>query len=149
MYKRQRIVHNSDYDFEIGKAEILRDGGDVSIIACGIMVKAALEAADTLAKENIECRVINMATIQPIDTASITNAAKDTGAIVTAEEHLQHGGLGSVVAQVTGHPHPVPLESVALENYAESGNPDELLVKYGLTSTEIVDRARRANLRKP
>lgn len=143
------IVHNSAYDFEIGKAEILREGRDVSIIACGIMVKAALEAADTLAKENIECRVINMATIQPIDSTSITNAAKDTGAIVTAEEHLQHGGLGSVVAQVTGQTHPVPLESVALENYAESGKPDDLLVKYGLTSTEIVDRSRRAILRKP
>ena len=113
------------------------------------MVKAALEAADTLAKENIECRVINMATIQPIDSTSITNAARDTGAIVTAEEHLRHGGLSSVVAQVTGQTHPVPLESVALENYAESGKPDDLLVKYGLTSTEIVDRARRANLRKP
>ena len=112
------------------------------------MVKAASEAADILAKENIECRVINMATIQPIDSAAITNAAKDTGAIVTAEEHLRHGGLGSVVSQVTGQTHPVPLESVALDNYAESGTPDDLLLKYGLTSSEIAMRARQAISRK-
>jgi len=142
------IIHTGDYDFNIGKAELIRDGTDVTIIACGIMVKAAMEASDILVGENIQSRVINMATIQPIDAASITMAAKHTGAIVTAEEHLRHGGLGSVVSQVTGQTYPVPLESVALENYAESGAPNDLLDKYALTSSKIAERARQAILRK-
>ena len=102
------------------------------------MVAAALEAADNLNKEGIDCCVLNMPTLKPIDEAAIIKAATDTGAIVTAEEHLEHGGLGSIVAQVVARHKPVPMEFVAIKDtYAESGKPAELLEKYGLTAKDI------------
>jgi transketolase len=131
------IILPDDYHFELGKAVELRTGTDATIIAIGIMVTATLEAADKLKRENITCRVLNMSTLQPIDEIAIIKAAKETGAIVTAEEHLLHGGLGSTVAQITAKYHPVPVEFIALNNYAESGKPDELLVKYNLTANDI------------
>jgi transketolase len=132
------LVYTEDYSFELGKAVVMRQGRDATIIAIGIMVAAALEAADNLKKKGVDCCVINMPTLKPIDEAAIIKAATDTGAIVTAEEHLEHGGLGSIVAQVAARYQPVPMEFIALKDtYAESGTPAELLEKYGLTAKEI------------
>ncbi|MBI4199831.1 MAG: transketolase family protein [Chloroflexi bacterium] len=142
------IVHQPGFTFRLGKAETLREGNDVAIIACGIMVPAALQAAERLAPQGIQCRVINMATLQPLDEQGIAQAAAETGAIVTAEEHYRHGGLGSLVAQTIGRTLPVPMESVALDRYAESGKPELLLAKYGLTAADVEKAAVRAIGRK-
>jgi len=142
------VIHKSGYRFALGKAETMRSGSDVTIVACGIMVHAALEAAEKLADSAISCRVLNMATLKPLDEKAIVSAAKDTGAIVTAEEHYVHGGLGSMVAQVVSREMPVPVEMVALAGYAESGAPDALLAKYHLTSKDIEAAARKAVGRK-
>lgn len=132
-------------DFEFGKAQLVRDGGDLTIIANGLLVGAAIIAHERLRGEGIEARVLDMATVKPIDRAAVERAAVETGAIVTAEEHLLHGGLGASVAQVVGATHPVPLEFVGLDDtYAESGPAADLLVKYGLTADQIVAAARRA-----
>jgi transketolase len=137
-----------DYRFEKGKAAVLREGKDVTITSLGIMVAPALEAAANLKRESIDCRVINMSCLQPIDEAAILKAAEETGAIVTAEEHLVHGGLGSIVAQITGKNHPVPLEFIALHNYAQSGKPAELLHRYGLTAKGIEQAVKTVIKRK-
>jgi transketolase len=143
------VIHNKKYRFEIGKASTMRQGNDVTIIGTGIMVAPALEAATELAVEGIDCRVINMSTLKPIDEEAIIEAAEETGAIVTAEEHMEHGGLGSIVSEIVVQNHPVPMEIVALNKYAESGSPNELLKKYGLTSREIVAATNIAIKRKP
>jgi len=143
------LVYTDDYRFELGKAVVMRDGKDVTVIAIGILVAAALEAAEDLKKEGIDCRVLNMPTIKPIDEAAIIKAATDTGAIITAEEHLEHGGLGSIVAQVVVENRPVPMEFVALKDtYAESGTPAELLEKYGLTAKGIEQAVRKVLKKK-
>ena len=142
------VVHQGDFSFRIGKAEQLLDGTDATIIACGIMVKTALDASQTLAQEGISCRVLNMATLQPADVDAITKAARETGAIVTAEEHLRHGGLGSIVAQTVAEHFPVPVETVALSGYAESGKPELLQEKYGLTPAAVAEAVRKAVGRK-
>ena len=142
------VIHTGDDKFQIGKAEILRPGADATVIACGIMVKIALDAAEVMGQYGISCRVINLATLQPVDQDAIARAAHETGAVVTAEEHLKHGGLGSIVAQVLGEQCPVPLEMVSLAGYAESGEPDQLREKYGLTSAHIVEAVRKAIARK-
>jgi len=132
-------------EFIIGKSILYRKGADVTIIACGLMVAAALEAADTLSKEGISARVINMHTIKPIDKTAIINAAKETGAIVTAEEHSLVGGLGSAVSEIVCEESPVPVIKVAVEDtFAESGKPADLLEKYGLTPNDIVQAVKRA-----
>jgi transketolase len=132
------IVYPDGCKFQLGKANVLRDGKDVSIIANGLMVAAALDAADALAGRGIQARVIDMHTVKPCDDAAILAAAYDTGRIVVAEEHLLHGGLGSVVAMSAARQLPVPMRFVALnDTYAESGKAEELLAKYGLTATEI------------
>jgi len=132
------LVYNDDYHFNLGKAVTMRQGERATIIAIGIMVAAALEAADNLKQEGIDCCVLNMPTLKPIDEAAIIKAADDTGAIVTAEEHLEHGGLGSLVAQVVAKYHPVPMEFVAIKDtYAKSGKAAELLQRYGLTAKDI------------
>ena len=134
---KTRLVSTGDYRFKLGEAAVMRRGGDVTIIAMGIMVAAALEAADRLKRDGIDCSVLNMSTLKPVDEAGIIKAA-ETGAIVTAEEHLEHGGLGSIVARVVGQHQPVPMEFVAIKDtYAKSGKPDELLQRYGLTSSDI------------
>ena len=128
--------------FEIGKANIVRDGADVTIIGCGIMVATGLDAAAGLAKEGIEARVIDMHTLRPLDEAAIVAAAKETGAIVTAEEHLLHGGFGSNVARIVAQNHPVPMRFIGLsDTYTDSGDPDQLLEKYGMTATDIAKAA--------
>ena len=113
----------------LGKAETMRDGGDVTIIACGIMVHVAMEAARALSDDGVQCRVVNMATLKPLDEDAVLDAARATGAIVTAEEHYILGGLTSQVSQVVARQLPVPVEPVALTGYAESGTPDELLLQ--------------------
>ncbi len=132
------LVYNDDYRFDLGKAVTMRQGRDATIIAIGIMVAATLEAADNLKREGIDCCVLNMPTLKPIDEVAIVKAAAETGAIVTAEEHLEHGGLGSLVAQIVARNQPVPMEFVAIKDtYAKSGKPTELLQRYGLTATDI------------
>lgn len=143
------VIHDEKYRFEIGKADIMRHGNDVTIIGTGIMVTPALEAAEELAIGGIDCRVINMSTLKPIDEEAIIEAAEETGALVTAEEHMEHGGLGSIVSGIVVQNHPVPMEIVALNRYAESGSPNELLKKYGLTCREIVAAANIVIKRKP
>ena len=139
------LVYKQDYRFELGKAVTMRDGKDATIIAIGVMVAVALEAADSLQQQGINCRVLNMPTLKPIDEAAIIAAASETGAIVTAEDHLQHGGLGSEVAQVVARNHPVPMEFVAIKDtYARSGKPAELLQRYGLTAKDIEQAVARA-----
>jgi len=143
------LVYDKDYCFQIGKAVALRNGEDATIIAIGVMVPPALEAADNLKSQGITCRVLNMPTLKPIDKDAIIKAAAETGAIVTAEDHLQHGGLGGEVAQVTATNHPVPMEFVAVKDtYAQSGGTDELLQRYGLTAKDIEGAVKRAIAKK-
>jgi len=143
------LVYNEDYRFDLGKAVTMRQGRDATIIAIGLMVTAALEAAENLEREGIDCRVLNMSTLKPIDEAAIIEAAAETGAIVTAEEHLEHGGLGSIVAQVLARHQPVPTEFVAIKDtYARSGKPAELLQRFGLTAKDIERGVRSAIARK-
>jgi len=132
------LVYSEDYRFNLGKAVTMRQGKDVTVIAIGIMVAAALEAAGNLEQKGIDCHVLNMPTLKPIDEVAIIKAAAETGAIVTAEEHLEHGGLGSAVARVLARHHPVPIEFIAIKDtYAKSGKPAELLQRYGLTAKDI------------
>ncbi len=142
-------VSKDGYQFVLGKAARLRDGSDLTIIANGIMVAPALEAAENLAKQGIDCRVLNMATVKPLDADAVVKAATETGAIVTAEEHLEHGGLGARVAQVVAQHHPVPVSFVAIKDmYAQSGTPAELLKRYGLTAADIEKAVKATVLRK-
>ena len=142
------VVHSADYQFNLGQAEKMRDGDALTIIATGIMVAAALDAADLLAEQGIQARVLNIHTLKPIDQAAIIAAARETGAIVTAEEHYIHGGLGSIVAQIAGQHCPVPLEIVAIHGYTPSGKPEELLARCGLTPENIRAAALKALSRK-
>ncbi|MCJ7807343.1 MAG: transketolase family protein, partial [Dehalococcoidia bacterium] len=138
------------YNFAMGKSVTMRGGGDATVIAIGIMVDRALQAADTLAREGIELRVINMSTIKPLDEKTIVKAAEETGAILTAEEHLQHGGLGSRVAQVVAKQHPVPMSFMTIKDvFSSSGKGEELLEKHGLTATGVVEEVRSLVGRKP
>ncbi|MFA5771948.1 MAG: transketolase family protein [Thermoplasmata archaeon] len=137
-------IYSRESPYEVGKANILNDGGDVTIIAAGSMVAPSLLASDMLAKEAISAKVIDMHTIKPIDKDAIVSSAKETGAIITAEEHNIIGGLGSAVAEVVCENYPVPLTRVGLQDtFGESGNPGELNEKYGLTSENIVEAARK------
>ena len=142
------IVHPDGCDFRLGKAETLRDGGDVTIVSVGVAVSTALQAAETLASQGTSCRVVNMHTLRPADEGAIVKAAVETGAVVTVEEHYVHGGLGSIVAQILGEGHPVPLEMVALDRYAESGNPAQLMEKYHLAPSDVEAAVKTAISRK-
>lgn len=138
-----RVNDETNYNFVIGKGITLAEGNDVAIIGTGIMVEAALEAKEELAKEGINARVINIHTIKPIDEELIIKAAKETGVIVTAEEHSIIGGLGSAVAEVVSEKCPVPVLRVGVKDtFGESGKPNELLEKYGLTSNNIVNKVK-------
>jgi transketolase len=138
------IVYDDVSDFHIGKANTLRDGDDVTIIANGIMVAMALDAAKALEDEEVEARVIDMHTVKPIDVAAIERAANETRGIVVAEEHLAYGGLGSTVSMVVGERKPTRLAFVNVgDTYATSGKAEELLVQYGLTPDAILDAAHR------
>ena len=133
------VVTKKDEPFIIGKASILRDGGDVAIIACGHTLVESKKAADLLAKQGIDVRIINLHTPKPIDKDVVIKAAKDTGAIVTVEEHLLAGGMGSAVAEVLAETHPVPIKMVAIrDKFGESGEPMELLKKFNLMTEDII-----------
>lgn len=136
--------------FELGRAEVFHQGRDATIIACGLMVQEALQAALELEKEALSIRVINIHTIKPLDQAAIIAAAQETGAIVTAEEHQVHGGLGGAVAEVVTARYPVPMEIVGMpDQFGESGSASELLKKYRLTASDIKAAVHRVMLRKP
>lgn len=143
------VVTNPETPFVLGKGITMKDGGDVAIIACGIMVYEALVAAETLAGQGIEARVIDMHTIKPIDRELILQAAEDCGAIVTAEEHQINGGLGGAVAEVIVRGNPVPMEFVAVDDrFGQSGTPDELMTAFGLKSRDIVAATEKVLKRK-
>ncbi len=146
--KVPRVVPEG-YRFELGKAVLMREGRDITVIANGMMVAAAVDAAGSLAKQGIDCRVLNMATVKPLDVEAVTRAAAETGAMVVAEEHLEHGGLGARVAQAVVQRRPVPVSFVAIRDmYARSGTPDELLARYGLTAAEIEKSVKATLARK-
>ena len=135
--------------FTPGKATLLRDGADVTLMACGVMVAPALEAAEILDAEGISARVVNVSSIKPIDATAIQEAVKMTGAIVSCEEHNIIGGLGAAIAEVLVQSTPAPMEMVGTKDtFGESGTPDALLEKYGLTAAHIVLAAKRVISRK-
>lgn len=139
------INDKNTYEFKIGKGVTLADGNDVTIIATGIMVDVALEAKEELNKEGINARVINIHTLKPIDKEILVKAAKETGAIVTVEEHNVIGGLGSAVAEVLTEEIPVPVIKVGVQDvFGESGLPDQLLKAYGLTANNVVEKVKKA-----
>ena len=136
-------VNKEGYSFEIGKGVTLKEGKDITIVATGIMVSAAMEASKKLKEEGIDARVINIHTIKPIDNEILIKAARETGAIVTAEEHSIIGGLGSAVAEVISENYPVPVIRIGVrDTFGESGKPQELLEEYGLTSENIIEKVK-------
>ena len=143
------LITTDDAPFEIGKSQKLRDGNDVTIVACGVLVYEALLAAEKLNKLGISARVLNMHTIKPLDVDSLLEAAKTTGAIVTAEEHQIAGGLGSAVAEVLSQQNPIPIEMIGInDEFGISGTSDQLLTYYGLRSDNIVDSVKKVLKRK-
>lgn len=136
------IVYENGFDYKFGKANILNDGSDIAIFACGIMVAEALKASESLRARGISAAVIDLHTIKPIDDELIIRYAKKTGRIVTAEEHNILGGMGSAVAEVVVENYPVPIKRIGVrDTFGESGEANELLRKYGLTSSNIEDAA--------
>jgi transketolase len=143
------VVYQPGQKFELGKAVEVIPGSDVTVIANGLLVAEAIRAAEALDAEGISVRVLDMHTVKPLDAEAIAKAAKETGAIVVAEEHLVDSGLGVRVAQAAAESTPAPMEFVGVrDTYAESGQPDELLDKYGLRSREIVAAVRKVLTRK-
>ncbi|MEE1054872.1 MAG: transketolase family protein [Acutalibacteraceae bacterium] len=139
------VVFGDDYKFEIGKGVELKEGNDVTIIATGLMVNEAMQAHDLLKAEGINARVINMATIKPLDKDIILKAAKETGAIVTAEEHSVIGGLGSAVSEVLSEEYPVPVVKLGVyDRFGHSGPAPKLLDEFGLRAVNIVEKAKKA-----
>ena len=137
------VFYGEDDEITLGKGNLIRDGKDVTIIATGIMVSAAYEAAEKLAEEGVDARVIDIHTIKPIDEEIIVKAAEETGAIVTAEEHSVIGGLGDAVAQVVVKEHPCRMAMVGQQDtFGESGKPDQLLAKYNMTADDIAEAVR-------
>ena len=142
-------VHGKDFVFEIGRAYVLREGADVTLAACGVMVERALAAADLLAGEGIAATVIDVSSIKPLDGPTILAAARATGAVVTCEEHSVIGGLGSAVAELLGESAPMPLERVGVRDvFGTSGEPEELMRHFGLTAEDVATAARKAVVRK-
>lgn len=136
-------IHDQNYKFELGKGEVIREGKNVAIIATGIMVAIAIEAADKLKEEGIEATVVNIHTIKPIDKDLIVEVAKKTGKVITAEEHSIIGGLGSAVAEVLSEEYPVKIKRIGIrDEFGQSGSPKELLKHYGLTAEDIVKAAK-------
>lgn len=143
------ILTKESDEFIIGRANVIRQGNDATVIACGLMVSEALKAAEILLKDNINISVINMHTIKPIDEQAVISSARETGAIVTAEEHQINGGLGSAVAEVLARNFPAPLEMIAVnDTFGESGKPEELLKKYHLKDIDIADAVKKVIIRK-
>lgn len=143
-------IYSAAHEFKIGKGHVLRQGADVTIIACGVEVARALQAAEILANEGIAATVVNMATIKPLDAELVRQCAEMTGAIVTAEDHNIIGGLGGAVAEALAQHQPCPVEFVGLQDrFGESGEPHELAHHFGLTAPFIAAAARRAIARRP
>ncbi|ABO51576.1 transketolase subunit B [Desulforamulus reducens MI-1] len=138
------VIHGEDFKFTPGEAVTLREGSDVALIATGIMVSAALEAAEKLAEEGIQAMVLDVHTIKPLDIFAVVEAARQCGAVVTAEEHSIIGGLGSAVAETLSEHFPVPLQRVGVrDTFGESGKPAELLEYFGLTAANIIEAAKK------
>ncbi len=148
--EKSAVFTTDETPFEIGKAQIFREGSDVAIVACGILVYNALLAADALARnDGIECRVVNNHTVKPMDEAAIVDAAETCGAVVTVEEHQKHAGMGSRVAEILAQRRPTPIEFVGVEDtFGQSGDPVELIEHYGMGVDSIASAARRAAKRK-
>lgn len=143
------IFNKPDAKFTIGKADLLIEGSDVTIIACGHLVWKAIEAAEALEEKGISAEVINMHTIKPLDEKAILDSIKKTGCVVSAEEHMINGGLGDSIAQVISRNHPVPQEYVGVnDTFGESGKPTELLTKYNIDTPNIIEAAQKAISRK-
>ncbi len=143
------VIYDQDYEFELGRASLLMEGSDVSIIATGAMVQVAIAASELLLRDSISARVINMSTIKPIDREMLMSAAGETGAIVTVEEHNIIGGLGSAVAEVICETVPTPVFRVGMNDvFGQSGEPDGLCAYYGLTAGHVAEAARKALSRK-
>ena len=148
--EKSAVITSDETPFEIGKAQVFRDGGDVALVACGILVYNALVAAHELAQEaGIECLVLNNHTIKPMDEGAVVAAARRCGSVVTIEEHQIAGGMGSRVAEILAQNQPVPIEFVGVaDRFGQSGNPDELIEHYGMGIKSIKEAARRALRRK-
>lgn len=145
----QPVLFDDSYHFEPGKSVVLKDGNDVAIFACGLMVSKALEAAEALKEDGIDAAVINASSLKPFDCDSVVAYAKKCGAIVTAEEHSIIGGLGSVVAEVLAEEQPCILGRVGvLDRFGQSGKPDALLEEYNLTAKDIVAKAKNVIKKK-
>ncbi len=143
------VVTGEDDPFVIGKARLMREGSDVTLIGCGQMTALCLEAADKLAEEGVSAEVLNISTIKPFDAEAVVRSVSKTGCCVTAEEHSIIGGLGSAVAETLAENRPAPLERVGTrDTFGESGKPADLMVKYGLTSAAVADAARKCISRK-
>ncbi len=143
------FVHDESFRFELGKAYIVREGSDVTLTACGVMVERAMAAADLLADDGISAEVIDVATVKPIDEATIASSAAKTGAVVACEEHSIIGGLGSAVAEVLGENQPVPLARVGVRDvFGTSGDPEELMAHFGLTAHHVAEAAREVLRRR-
>ena len=138
------VICDENYDFKLGRANLLREGADVAIFACGIMVAHSLEAAERLEERGISAAVLNMATVKPLDAETLTQWAERTRAVVTAEEHSIIGGLGSAVAEVLAEKLPTPMERVGIKDcFGESGTSEELFHKYGLTAEHVAAACQR------
>jgi len=143
------LIYDDSYTFELGRGSLLRDGADVTLMGVGIMVKACLEAADLLAQDGLAARVINLGCLKPLDWELVVDSAQRTGAVVTAEEHMVTGGLGSAVAEVLAEHYPVPLARIGIrDTFGMSGKPAELLKHYGLTAADITQAAHKVLARK-
>jgi transketolase len=139
------VIFDDSYEFRIGKANILREGKDVTLFACGIMVAASLEAADVLAEEGISAEVVNVSTIKPLDTETVLGSVRKTNCAVASEEHSVVGGLGSAIAEALIDAYPVPMERVGVQDmFTESGKPADLLKKYGMTAADVASAAKLA-----
>lgn len=142
-------VHDPQVEFRIGKGCRLRTGADLTIVANGLMVSRALEAASRLATQGLQAEVLEIHTLKPFDEALVIESARKTGAVVTVEEHSRYGGLFSAVSETLSRHHPVPIEYVAIEDrFGESGVYEEILERYGLTAERVVEKARRVLQRK-
>jgi transketolase len=143
------VVFDKDCSFQIGRGVTLRQGGDMTFISTGLMTSEALKAAEILAEEHIEARVVHLGTVKPLDLELVLKAARETGAVVTAEEHSVIGGLGGAVCEALAEGCPVPVERVGLrDQFGQSGTADELLTYYGLTAAHLVEAAERVLKRK-
>ena len=149
MRAKTAVVHDESYRFQLGKWSRLREGSDVTLIAIADMVKVALDAAELLSSDGINARVLNAASLRPLDREAIVAAADETGAIVTAEDHFVHGGLGSLVAGVVAEEHPVPIEFVGMrDRYGTSGTSEQVLAFFNLTPEAVAESAKKAIDRK-